>query len=150
MFGLNLFPTKEGSERIDIYYTKMTPMLKQIVSLVKNEKPVLYGMLEGEKYLLDLKDIGYIDTVDRRTFAYTDGQVYQLSGSLAALEEQLGAFGFVRISKANLVNVFWIRAVKPEANMRVLAVLKNGERLQINRSYKRTFEDFLKQVNQTL
>lgn len=150
MFGLNMFKTEAGRERVDIYYSRMTPLLNQIVSLLRNEKPEIYGKFEDERCLLDLKEICYFDTVDRRTFAYTAEKVFQVAKSLAALEEELMPFGFVRINKAVLVNVFMIQAIKPEANMRILALLKNGEKLQINRRYKRDFEDYIKEIRRTI
>lgn len=150
MFGLNLFKTKAGEERVDIYYSQMTPVVKQIAALVRNEKPILYGIYEEEKCLLDLKEIYYFDTADRRTFAYAKDRVYQVGKTLAMLEEELHAFGFVRINKSNLVNIYMIKKIKPEPNMRIIAVLKNDERIQINRGYKRAFEEYLNDVRKMI
>lgn len=150
MFGLKLFETEKGKERVEIYYHQMTPMVKQITALVQNEKPVLYGVHEAEKCLLDLNDIYYFDIADRRTFAYTKDKVYQVSKSLAVLEEELHPFGFVRINKSNLVNIYLIKKIKPEANMRIMAVLKNDEKIQINRGYKRAFEEYLKEIRKMI
>lgn len=154
MLGIKLFQTEKGKERVEVYYSEMTPAMKQIVSAVqniaKNEKPVLYGTCEEEKFLLEPKEICYFDTVDRRTFAYGESRVYQVAKTLTALEEELGAYGFVRINKSNLVNIYMIRRIKPEANMKISAVLKNGEKLQINRGYKRSFEDYLKEVRKCI
>ena len=150
MYSLNLFKAPEEKERIDIYYHQMTPVLEKVIAVVKNEKPVLQGYYMDEKELLDLEEIYYFDTVDRRLFAYTKDKTYQLSATIAALEKQLGAFGFVRINKANLVNIYKIRKIRPEANMRITALLKNDEKLQINRSYKRSFEEYLQKVRKTI
>lgn len=149
MFHLHLFRTTE-EEKIDIYYRQMTPMLQKVISIVKSEKPVISGTFDDEKILLEPEDIYYFDTVDRKTFAYTYDKVCQISKSLTALEEELSPFGFVRINKANLVNIFMIKKIKPEANMRVLAILKNEESLIINRGYKRSFEDYLKTVRKSI
>lgn len=150
MFGLNLFKTEKGKEKVDIYYSEITSEVKGIIALLKKEKPIIYGMQEEEKTLLDLEEIYYFDTVDRRTFAYTDGFVCQVSKSLAALEQELSPFGFVRINKSNLVNIYMIKKIKPEPNMKIIAILKNDEKLQINRGYKRTFEDYLKEVRKSI
>lgn len=107
MFHLHLFRTT-AEEKIDIYYKQMTPMLQKVISIVKNEKPILSGTFEDEKILLEPEDIYYFDTVDRKTFAYTKDKICQISKSLSALEEELAPFGFVRINKANLVNIFMI------------------------------------------
>lgn len=150
MFVLNLKKAKEGEERIDIYYAKMTPAVKQIISIVQKERPVLYGMAEEEKVLLETEDIYYFDTVDRRTFAYTADTTCQVAKTLSLLEEELKPFGFIRINKSNLVNIYKIKRIKPEPNMRISAILKNGERLQINRGYKRTFEEYLQEIRKSV
>ncbi|NLG03034.1 MAG: LytTR family transcriptional regulator [Clostridia bacterium] len=150
MLKLRLFETPKGKERVDIYYSEMTPAIKQIVTIAKDDKPVLYGTCEDEKVLLDIKEICYFDTVDRRTFAYTGEHVYQVAKSLSILEEELRTYGFIRINKANLVNIYMIRKIKPEANMRISAVLKTGEKLQINRAYKKEFEEYLNEIRRML
>lgn len=150
MLKLRLFETEKGKERIDIYYSEMTPTIKQIAAIVQDEKPVLYGSNEDGKVLLDVREIYYFDTVDRRTFAYTGEHVFQVAKNLSMLEEELRLYGFIRINKANLINIYMIRKIKPEANMKISAVLKNGEKLQINRAYKKEFEDYLKEIRKML
>lgn len=150
MYQLNWFQTNKEEERIDIFYHEMTPVLRKVAAVVKNEKPVLTGSTEDEKALLDIEDVYYFDTVDRRTFAYTKDKTYQVSLTISALEEKLSDFGFVRINKANLVNIYQIKKIKPESNMRISAILRNEEKLQINRSYKRSFEEYLKRIRRML
>lgn len=150
MYQLNWFSAKKEEERIDIFYHEMTPVLQKVASVVKGEKPVLTGTREEEKELLDIEDIYYFDTVDRRCFAYTKDKTYQLSKTITALEQELSPYGFVRINKANLVNIYQIKKIRPEPNMRISAVLRNGEKLQINRSYKHSFEEYLKKIRRTL
>lgn len=150
MLRLNLFQSVKEEERIDIYYSEMTLKLQKVISVIKNEKPVIYGMKEEEKTLLNVDTIFYIETVDRRTFAYTATEVYQITKNLSAIEEELKAFGFIRINKSNIINIYAIQKIKPEPNMRISAILKNGEKLQINRGYKRSFEEYLEIIRKTV
>lgn len=201
MFKLKLYRIPKGEERVDIYYSEMTPAVDQIVAVVKaggkplsnsgykaaytaggdksdskqlsaseyftidqvllnesaegdrkyqNERPVLYGVYEDEKFLLEIEDIYYFDTVDRRTFAYGKSSVYQLGRTLSMLEQELKPYGFVRINKSILVNIYQIKKIKPEPNMKIIAILKNNEKLQINRGYKRSFEDYLNEVRRCI
>lgn len=142
---LNLFQIKETQEEhIDIHYHHMTPGIEKVVQLIREDKPALYGISpKEEKVLLDMNAIYYVDSVDKRLFAYTKEQVYRLSGNLQLLEAELADYGYVRINKSNLVNIYKIHKIKPEANMRVMAILDNGEKLYINRSYKRSFQNYL-------
>lgn len=144
MIRLNLYQDKKNKEEhIDIYYSEMKPLIRKVIDVVHEEKPVLMGTVDGEKVLLKIEQIYYMDTVDKRVYAYTREKVYQLHHSLAQLEEMLCDYGYIRINKSNLVNIFKIQKIKPEANMRVGAVFDNGEKLYINRSYKKCFNDYL-------
>ncbi|SES07197.1 LytTr DNA-binding domain-containing protein [Isobaculum melis] len=51
--------------------------------------------------------------------------------------------GFVRVSKSLLLNINKVDKVAMDLNMRMLAYLKNGEIIQINRSYKKQFNQVL-------
>lgn len=147
MIQLNLYEDEKNTdEHIDIYYSEMKPVIKKVIDIVHQEKPVLAGTIDGEKVFLKVEAVYYMDTVDKRVYAYTKEKVYQLQYSLAQLEEMLYDYGFVRINKSNLVNIFKIEKIKPEVNMRVGAMFDNGEKLYINRSYKKSFNDYLKKM----
>lgn len=133
-------------DRAEIYYREMTEQIEKVCQLLEGTKPQLYGMEDGEQVLLLLEEIFYIDTVDKKTFAYLTEQVYQIQGSLSFLESSLSKHGFCRISKANIVNIQHIQRVKSEANMRLKVVLTNQEELVISRYYRKTFQTYLTKV----
>jgi hypothetical protein len=147
---LNLYEDKKNTdERVDIYYSNMRPVIKQLIDTVNSERPSLRGCPadedehDGEEILLDPKDIYYLDHIDRKLFAYTRNGVFRLMNTLASCEEMLWNYGFVRVSKSNLINIFKIKQLKPDLNMKVYASFDNGERICINRSYKKSFNDYL-------
>lgn len=147
---LNLYEDKKNTdERVDIYYSNMRPVIKQLIDTVNSERPSLKGRPadededDGEEILLDPKDIYYLDHIDRKLFAYTRNGVFRLMNTLASCEEMLWNYGFVRVSKSNLINIFKIKQLKPDLNMKVYASFDNGERICINRSYKKSFNDYL-------
>ena len=45
-----------------------------------------------------------------------------------------------------LVNIYKIKLLKPDMNMKVYAFFENGERICINRSYKKHFTEYLKKM----
>ncbi len=81
-----------------------------------------------------LTQIYYIESVDKRTYVYTRDDCYESRDRLYELEEKLGPW-IVRISKAMIVNLRKIRNVSAEPGGRMVAVLLNGERVIISRSY---------------
>ena len=150
---LNLNEDKNlREEHVDIYYANMRPVIKQLIDTVNSERPTLAGrpadedMDDGEAVMIDPKEVYYLDHIDRKLFAYTRTGCYRLMTTLAACEEQLWNYGFVRVSKSNLVNIYKIRQLKPDLNMKVYASFDNGERICINRSYKKTFNDYLQRM----
>ena len=150
---LNLYEDKNTSdEHVDVYYTNMRPVIRQIIDTVNSERPSLQGrhadedIDDGEEILLDPREIYYLDHIDRKLFAYTKNGVYRLMNTLSACEEMLWNYGFVRVSKSNLINIYKIKQLKPDLNMKVYASFDNGERICINRSYKKSFNEYLQRM----
>ncbi|MBQ7428838.1 MAG: LytTR family transcriptional regulator DNA-binding domain-containing protein [Butyrivibrio sp.] len=147
---LNLYEDKNNKdEHVDVYYSQMRPVIKQIIDTVSADRPSLSGRPadedqdDGIEVILDPKDIYYMDFVDRKLFAYTKDGVFRLSNTLSNCEEMLWNYGFVRVSKSNLINIYKIKQLKPDVNMKVYASFDNGDRICINRSYKKSFNEYL-------
>lgn len=84
---------------------------------------------------LSLEEIFYFESVDERTFVYSQTDVYACDYKLYEVEERIGKCGFARISKSVVVNIRKIRMIKPQLNGRFEAVLDNEEHLIVNRHY---------------
>lgn len=147
---LNLYKENDiQNEHVDVYYSNMRPLIRQLVDTVNSDRPSLPGrpadedLDDGEEVLLDPRDIYYLDHIDRKLFAYTKNGVYRLMSTLTSCEEILWNYGFVRVSKSNLINIYKIKQLKPDLNMKVYASFDNGERICVNRSYKKSFNDYL-------
>ena len=90
---LNLYENKEDlNEHVDVYYSNMRPVIRQIIDTVNSERPKLKGrpadedLDDGEEILLDPKEVYYLDHIDRKLFAYTKDGVYRLMDTLSSLE----------------------------------------------------------------
>lgn len=84
---------------------------------------------------LSIEEIFYFESVDEKTFVYSQADVYSYDYRLYEIEEKIGKYGFARISKSVIVNIRKIRQIKPQLNGRFEAVLDNGEHLIVNRHY---------------
>lgn len=147
MIKLNVFHQPNiDEEHVDIYYRDMQPTIRKVIDLVGQEQKIIWGKTEDEKISISIDSICYIESVDKRSFAYLLEEVYEIEGTLAELEERLYDYGFIRISKSHIVNIYQIKALKPEANMKVCATFANGEKIYINRSYKKAFHAYLVQI----
>lgn len=90
---------------------------------------------EGSIYQLPLEDILYIESVDNKTFLYTNEQTYLCRQTLTALEAKLKNTTFTRISKSCILNISNLKCVAPYTNHRLKATLTNREQLIISRNY---------------
>ena len=154
---LNLYEDKNNSdEHVDIYYANMRPVIRQLIDTVNSDRPSLRGrpadedLDDGEEIMIDPKEIYYLDHIDRKLFAYTRNGVYRIMDTLTSCEQMLWNYGFVRVSKSNLINIYKIRQLKPDLNMKVYASFDNGERICINRSYKKEFNDYLQRMRRVV
>ena len=84
---------------------------------------------------INLKEILYIESVDGKCFIYTAKQIYESYHKLYELEEQLGEYMFVRISKSGIVNLKNILSIKAYINRRLLITMNNKEQLIVSRQY---------------
>ncbi len=94
------------------------------------------GVRQGEEtYLLDAEKILYIETVDRKTFVYTQTETYESELKLYEIEQELLEHDFLRISKQTVVNIRAIRSLRTDINRKIRVTLKNGEQIVVSRMY---------------
>lgn len=118
-----------------IKYPNMTREVAHIVSLIQAADKRIKCNAEGNEKLVDISDIYYIESVDKRTFVYCEQVVYRTELRLYQLLEILTKIGFVQISKSCILNLNVLDSLKPLINSRMEATLKNGERLFVTRKY---------------
>lgn len=137
-------------DRIEVYYKQMNYSVQAVVECIEHKCIHVAGILDGEKYALDINEIYYFDTVDKLNFAYLKEKIYKVTYILSEIEEQLKDYGFVRISKSVVVNIYKIDYMTNEINMKIKAHLENGEVLLVSRHYKKNFEEALQRIKTQL
>ncbi len=141
---VNEYQQKDISEdRIDFYYRSKTKEVNEVLDFLRKHSQRLSGKVNNEKIIFSLNDVYYFESVDKRTFAYLGNEVVQIDIRLQDLEDAYFELGFIRVNKSTVLNVYKISSLKPGINMRVMALLDNGEKIQINRTYKAKFNLFL-------
>ena len=107
----------------------------RIVAMLRIYDQKLTGIKDGEIRLLDVKEIFYIDTADKKTFLYTQTEIYESALRLYELEERLEGMDFIRAGKSSIVNFCKIQSIRPELGGRMLLTMENGEQLYVSRQY---------------
>lgn len=133
-----------GEDEIIIRYKSMTPEVEKIIGFLQDKQKSLYGNLENEKVIVKLSQILYVESVDGRTYAYTDSQVVRLDYSLAQLEVALDDINFFRCSKSMIINIDKVKTLRSLASNRIEATMCNGESVLISRTYASDFRKRLK------
>lgn len=122
---------------------QLTPELEKIISalhLLERKITVIQG---NETVLLDAAGIVYAESVDRKTFVFTQDACLETRLRLYELEEILAPCGFLRISKTCLVQIRCIRALKTELNHRLRLTLGTGEQIIVSRQYAEALKQHL-------
>lgn len=133
---IKLTQQQEQTEiEVEIKYYEMNNELKHLVKRLENYNYSICGNDNGRIYRIDVKDIFYIESVDRKTFIYSTQQVFRTEKKLYQLLEELKSHDFVQISKAVIVNINVLESMKMLANSKIQVTLQNGEKLNASRTY---------------
>lgn len=132
------------TELVDIRCHEETESVREIADFVRSRQGMLSGTLEGRQYAVAVSEIMYIESVDNRSFIYTESKVYESKQRIYELEDILKPKHYLRVSKAALVNLMKISSVKPALGGRFSAVLSNGEEIIISRKYVADLKKTLK------
>ena len=144
---MRFIKTKEDNleeNYLELHYDKMDDETNAVISRLTDTLRYIEGTYEDKKVSVALADIFYIETVDRKTFAYTKDMCVEIKEALRDIIEEFSKIGFVRISKSSVVNLYKIKKLQGDINMRVIIYMKNDEKLVMNRSYR---TEFYKKLN---
>ena len=126
---------RERKEQVLIRCHAVTEEVREIADFVKSRQGSLTGIKDSRQYEIAVSDIYYFESVDGKTFLYTQDQVYETSYRIYELENMLRPKNFLRVSKSMLLNLMKIRSIQSALNGRFAAVLLSGEEVIISRSY---------------
>lgn len=98
---------------------------------------------DDEIFQLDPANILYIESVDRKTFLYTEQQIFETERRLYELEAYLENCSFFRASKAIIINLQRVQSLRPELGARLLLTMDNKEKIVVSRKYVKTIKNAL-------
>lgn len=130
---------------LEIHYNSLNKETQEIITYLES-KNVLIGRNESKSRLIKPNEIYYCEIVDRKCYAYLKEEVWRLDEGLAELTEKYEMHGFVRISKSMIVNIYKVKQIRADFNMRTDLVLLNEETVILSRSYRNDFLEKLKSI----
>ncbi|MDP4094751.1 MAG: LytTR family DNA-binding domain-containing protein [Bacillota bacterium] len=132
---LTLQEEKNHELEVIVVYSEPDNSVKRLIEQIKVFDITLPVYGEDRCYKLNISDIYYIETVDRKVFVYTKHDVYRSDRKLYQLETELAEYGYTKVNKSCLLNIKMLKAIKNIYNSRLEAELINGDRLNVSRMY---------------
>ena len=133
-----------GEDEVIVNYLEMTSQVERIINFIEGENKKLIGWKDKEQKVIDIKAILYIETVDGKTFAYTEEDILRLEYTLSQLEQMLNDINFFRCSKSIIINIDKVDSLRSLPSNRIDAKMVNGEHIMISRTYASDFRRILK------
>lgn len=131
---INIDEKTEETE-ILINCNQLTADIENIIATLRMMNQQMAVMRDDENYLLDVNKISYIESVERKTFVYTEDAIYESKLKLYEMEDRLCQSGFFRVSKSCLVHLKFIKSLKNDIDRKLRLTMKNGEQIMVSRQY---------------
>lgn len=128
-------PQPQEEDSITLRLHQIDASTLQFISDMRMKQETLIGMQNNELCRLYLYDIYYIESIDKKTFAYCEQQVYEIKQKLYQIEETYTYSNFLRISKSCIINISHLSSIAPSLSGRFAAMMDNGEKVSISRQY---------------
>ena len=135
---------KKGDDELILRYQNLNQEVEHIMNFMSFSEKKLVGTKDGSQIVVDVKQILYIESVDRKTFVYLEDDVVRVEYTLAQLERMLNSLRFFRCSKSMIMNIDKVKVLDSLASNRIDATMCNGEHIIISRTYASEFRRRLK------
>lgn len=134
-----LIKIEEDEELKDIEITIRCPhnnnKVKELLAHLEIINQKIIANKRGEMYILEARDILYIEIIDKHSYIYTVHGMYESMLKLYELEERLADVDFFRAGKSLVLNFQKIKILKPDLDGRILVTMQNGDKRMISRQY---------------
>ena len=101
----------------------------------------------GRVYFVDTKDVGWVQAAGSYVELHTGTKKHLMRITMKALEAKLDPTQFLRIHRSTLVNVAYIRELKPYFRGDYLVLLKDGTQLKLSRRHRHQLETLLQHAS---
>jgi len=116
----------------------------QIIDAIVKREDIMIQVFnrQGQKQVSS-NIIEYFIVENDEINAFVGTEKYAIKMKLYEIEEMLSEKAFIRVSKYAMVNVNQIDYIKPALNSKLLLLMKNGDELEVNRRYYKSFKKTL-------
>ena len=130
---------------VEIRYADLDATVQNLISRIEQSNQYIYGNDDGCQHRILINDIFYVESVDRKTFVYTESKVFCCEIKLYQILEKLKSADFVQVNKSCILNINILDNIQMLANRNMEGTLINGEKILISRTFipniKRVFSN---------
>ncbi len=141
---VKLFETETLAEgELHLYCRTLNGQVEKVQRYAEGIGTTIQGKLGNQLVFVQPESIYYIESVDRKTFVYTESEALECPLKLYEAEVVLEALTFVRATKSSIINIQKIKKVVPQINRNLLITLNNNEKVEMSRRYVKAFREKL-------
>lgn len=130
-------------DTIIIRCDSMNETIMKLIQKIKLQEDKIIVTKGNNISRIDPKDVFYFESVDNKTFLYTEKEVFEVKQRLYEIEKTFEGSDFFRASKSIILNLSKIQYVSPVIGSRFEAVLSNQEKIIISRQYVMHLKELL-------
>lgn len=106
-----------------------------LISRLKQQSEKIVGTINEKTFVIEPQEILYFESVDKKSFIYTENKMYETTLRLYEIEKILKFHGFIRATKSSIINISKIKSIKTEFNSTLSVEMENNEILTVSRQY---------------
>ena len=131
---INVEPTAKETSLL-VTCKKLTPQVEKLLAAIRILDKQITANKGDSVCLIDLADVFYIEALERKTFIYTDKDVFDSDMKLYELEAALAQYDFIRVSKNTICSLRKIKSLKSEVDRKIKITMENGYQIIASRMY---------------
>lgn len=133
-----------GEDELILNYREINEEVEQILAFMGRDNRRLLGWKDKEQVVISPGELLYVESVEGKTFGYTEQEVYRMNYTLQQLEVLLQKEYFFRCSKSMIMNINKVASLRSLSSNRIDATMENGEHIMISRTYASDFRKRLR------
>ena len=114
---------------------ELTPQIEKLLAAIRILDKQITANKGDAVCLINLADVFYIEALERKTFIYTDKEVFDSEMKLYELEAALTQYDFIRVSKNTICSLRKIKSLKSEVDRKIKITMENGYQIIASRMY---------------
>ena len=131
---INVEPTATETSLL-VTCKELTPQVEKLLAAIRILDKQITAIKGDSVCLIDLADVFYIEALERKTFIYTDKDVFDSDMKLYELETALAQYDFIRVSKNTICSLRKIKSLKSEVDRKIKITMENDYQIIASRMY---------------